>query len=42
MAGAKAGLEVLNKVPAVGMNGQYIKLISELRPVVLASNYISL
>ena len=42
MAGAQAGLEVLNKALAVGMNGQYRKPISELRPVVTASNYISL
>ena len=27
MAGAQAGLEVLNKALAVGMNGQYLKLI---------------
>ena len=27
MAGAQAGLEVLNKALAVGMNGQYLNLI---------------
>jgi len=31
MAGAQAGLEVLTKALSVGMNGQYLKLISELR-----------